>query len=88
MCILCIHPEAVTQRFSIKKVFLENSQNSQESTCARVSILVKLRASGMQLFQKETLAQVFSCDFCEISKNTFFMEHLWATASVPSHNFC
>ena len=26
---------------------------------------------------KETLAQVFSCEFCEISKNTFFIEHLW-----------
>ena len=32
--------------------------------------------------KKETLAQVFSCEFCKISKNTFFTEHLWATASV------
>ena len=24
---------------------------------------------------------LFSCEFCEISKNTFFTEHLWATAS-------
>ena len=32
--------------------------------------------------KKETLAQVFSCEFCEISKNTFPTEHLWATASV------
>ena len=31
--------------------------------------------------KKETLAQVFSCEFCEISKNTFFTEHVWATAS-------
>ena len=27
------------------------------------------------------MAQVFSCDFWEISKNIFFTEHLWATAS-------
>ena len=27
--------------------------------------------------KNETLAQVFSCEFCEISKNTFFIEHLW-----------
>ena len=33
-------------------------------------------------FKKETLAQVFSCEFCEISKNTFFTEYLWATASI------
>ena len=31
--------------------------------------------------KKETLGQVFSCDFGEISKNTFFIEHLQATAS-------
>ena len=30
--------------------------------------------------KKETLAQVFSCEFCKISKNTIFAEHLWATA--------
>ena len=28
--------EAVAQRHSIKKVFLEISQNSQENTCARI----------------------------------------------------
>ena len=27
--------------------------------------------------KKETLAQVFSCEFCEISKDTFFTKHLW-----------
>ena len=31
--------------------------------------------------KKETLAQVFFCEFCEIYKGTFFREHLWATAS-------
>ena len=27
----------------------------------------------------ETLAQMSSCKFCEIFKNTFFTEHLWTT---------
>ena len=31
--------------------------------------------------KKKTLAQVFSCEFCETSKNTFFTEHLQVTAS-------
>ena len=31
--------------------------------------------------KKESLAQVISCEFCEISKNTFYIEHLRATAS-------
>ena len=30
----------------------------------------------------ETLAQVFSYEFCEISKNTLYIEHLRTTASV------
>ena len=27
--------------------------------------------------KKETLAQLFSCKYCEIFKNSFFIEHLW-----------
>ena len=38
--------------------------------------------SACNFIKKETLAQVFSCEFCEIPENTFFTEHLWATASV------
>ena len=57
----------------MKKVFLEIWQN----TCARVSFLKKLQALGLRpaqacnFIKKETLAQVFSCEFCEISKDTF-----------------
>ena len=40
----CIKPEAVVQRCSVKKMFLEISQNSEENTCARVSFLIKLQA--------------------------------------------
>ena len=34
------------------------------------------------LLKKETLPQVFSCNFCQISKNTFFAELLWPTTSI------
>ena len=30
--------------------------------------------------KKRPPAQVFSCEFCEIFKNIFFAENLWATA--------
>ena len=40
--------EAIVQRCSVKKVFLEISQNSQEDTCARVSFLIKLQPSGQK----------------------------------------
>ena len=35
----------------------------------------KLAALSLQHCQKETLAQVLPCDFCEIFKNAFFTEH-------------
>ena len=38
-------------------------------------------ASVCNFIKIETLAQVFSCEFCEISKKIFFTEHLRATAS-------
>ena len=66
-----VSPEAVAQRCSIKKVFLEFSQNSQENTCARVPFLIKLQVSSCNFIKKETPGQVFSCEFCEIFKNTF-----------------
>ena len=53
-------------------MFLEISCN-----VAGLATLLKLK--------KETLAQVFSCEFCEISENIFFREHLWATASEVVH---
>ena len=36
------------------------------------------------LLKKQTLVQVFSCEFCKISKNTFFTEHLQMAASVAT----
>ena len=75
-----IKSKAVVQRCSVKKVLLEISQNSRENTCARVSPVPESQACNV--IKKETLAQVFSCEFCEISKNQFFAEHLWTTVSA------
>ena len=43
-----IYAEEVSRRCSVKKVFLEISQNSLENTCARVYFLIKLQ--GLQLY--------------------------------------
>ena len=67
----------------MKKGVLKKSQNSQEKTCTRVIFLNKV--AGLQacsFIKKEILAQVLSCEFCEIFKNTFFAEQLWTTASI------
>ena len=36
----------------------------------------------MDTSENETLAQVFSCEFYEIFKYTFFTEYLWTTSSA------
>ena len=64
-----VFTEAATGSVLYTKVFLKFSQNSQESTCARVFI------------KKETLAQTFSCEFGEIFKNTFFYRTPTVTVS-------
>ena len=59
------------------------SQNSQENTRARVSFLIKLQApEACNFIKKETLARVFSSQFCEIFRNPFLTEHLRDTASA------
>ena len=47
-----------------------------------VSFSIKLQGSACNFIKTETLAQVLSCEFCKISKNNFFIEHLRATVSV------
>ena len=68
MIFTCVIQRGNHRRWSIKKVFLEISQNSQELTGARDSFLIKLQACNF--IKNESLAQVFSCEFCEISKST------------------
>ena len=87
-----------SQRCSVKKVFLKISQNPQENTCARVSFLIKLQASAClhqasgirhvcNFIKKQILAQVFSCEFCEIFKNTIFYRTPPVAASELHYSF-
>ena len=83
-----------------KKVFLEILQKSQENTCAKVcflkklqatvkvSFLIKLQAKTCKFIKKETLIQVFSCEFCKNSKNTFSYRTPPVAASVVIFFFC
>ena len=67
---------AISRGVLLKNKFLKVLQNSEESTCARVSFLLKLQTEACNFINKVTLAQVYSCEFGEIFKNTFFGEHL------------
>ena len=61
------------RRCSARKVVLRNF-----SKFKRVCFLIKLHS----FIKKDTLAQVLSCEFFKISKNTFFIEHLRVIPSV------
>ena len=61
------------QRYSMKKGILRNfAKFTGKDLC-----------QSLVRWQKGTLAQVF----CKTSKNTFFTEHIWATASAHVMNF-
>ena len=68
--------EAVARRCFIKKMFLQISQNSQENTCIRVSLVVK-----PETLVKKSPTQMSFRGFREISKNIYFVEHLRPAAS-------
>ena len=75
-------------RLSVEPVTLQRS-NRPEVFCKKGDLKNFAKFTGKQLCQslffnqvaglrkKKILAQVFACEFCEISKNTFFTEHLW-----------
>ena len=69
------------QRWSVKKSVIRNFTKFTGKHL-RQSLFFNKKNN---FFKKETLTQVFSCEFCEISKNTFSIEHLRTTASGLLH---
>ena len=68
-----IQIEAIVRRCSVKENVIENLTKF---------FLIKCRAEACIFIKKESLAQVFFCEFCEINKNTFFHRTPPVDASV------
>ena len=64
--------EAVVQKYSVRKVFLNILQSSQETP----------EPEACNFIKHEALVQVFSCRFCDMFKKTFFTEYFRTTASL------
>ena len=62
----------------LRKVILRNFGKFTGKHLCQSLFLIKLQTLGL----KETLAQVFSCEFCEISKNNLFHK------TPPGDCFC
>ena len=58
-----------------KKGVLRNFAEFTGKHLCIILFLIQSQASACNFIQKETHAQVFSCEFYEISKNTFLIEH-------------
>ena len=69
-------------RICSKKRVLKILLNSQEENLCQNLFFNKVAGLKSATLLKTTLAQVFSCEFCEIFKNIFFTEHFWTTACL------
>ena len=80
------------QRCSIKKGILRNFNKFTGKQLCQSAFLNEAaglsRTTLIKNIKKDTLAQVLSCVYYQISKNTFFAEHLWTTASWVSRCSC
>ena len=65
------HPEVFC-----KKHVLRDFANSQENTCARVSLLIKLQAKVGNFIKKDTQEKVFPVNFVKFQRTPFLTERL------------
>ena len=79
-----IRTEEVVMRYSVKKVFVKISQNSQENTCVKVSFLTcqsfffnKVASPRLAtLFKKRIWHRCFPVNFAKFLRTPSFMERL------------
>ena len=81
-CKLSERPLMWNKKRSMKKGVLENfTKFTGKHLCQSLFLNKVADLRTATLLKERLLAQVFSCKFCEIFKNTFFTEHLWTTSS-------
>ena len=78
-----IHLWSSQRRCSVRKAVLRNFAKFLGKHLCQSLFL----NNACNFIKKATLAQVFSYEFCEISKNTSFIDHLWETASYASEEY-
>ena len=71
------------------KIFVDSFSKSRVAQRCFVKkvFLEILQASACNFIKKEALAQVFSCEFCEASNNTFFYRTPPVVGSVSPLSF-
>ena len=71
-----------------KQLFEDVLQNrcfqkgKKEKTCVGISLLIKLHTLDLQHYLKKTI-QVFSCEYCDVFRNSIFYRTPLVAASAP-----
>ena len=78
--------EAVAQRCSVKKVFLEISQNLPENTCARGVGFNKIVGLRPATLFKMTLHRCFPVNFMKFLRTPFYRTSLVAASVLTKMN--
>ena len=60
-----------------KKGVFRNSQNSQENTCVRIFLKIKLQTEACNFIKKKLLHRCFSVNFAKFLRTPFLTKHLW-----------
>ena len=72
--------QIVTCEQSLIKLF----EFSETMNAIQVPLKITVyRPQACNFIKKETLTQVLSCEFCEISNSTFFTEHFCSSFVIP-----
>ena len=79
--------EAVIRRCSIEKVFLKYCNITGKPLQMGLFFNKVAGWSPAAFFKKEALAQIYSCEFCENFRNTYFVEHLKIAAFKLSFKY-
>ena len=66
--------------YYIHEVMLTVNVSECWTIVTKIVLKVQKQPEACTFIKIGTLAQVFSCEFCEISKKTSLAEHGWATA--------
>ena len=78
----CVYKsEAVVQRCSVENVLRKFAKFTGRHLCQSLSFN-KVAGLICNFIKKETVIQVFSCEFCEFSMNTFFRRTLMAASDT------
>ena len=77
-----------TEVFCKKGVLRNFVKFTGKHQCQSLFLIKLHRPEACNFIKKDNLAQVFSCEFCEISNNTSFTEHFWTTASEADFSKC